>query len=74
MEAVIRETSLLPLGQWGEKYRVANGLKDGEANAALLYLIFHKRLIADLVTSPVLQQRVVDIGRATVRHYQVVVQ
>ena len=74
VEAVIRETSLLPLGQWGEKYRVANGLKDGEANAALLYLIFHKRLIADLVTSPVLQQRVVDIGRATVRHYQVVVQ
>lgn len=70
VEAVLRETSPMPLGQWGENYRVTNGLTAGGANAALLYLIFHKRLIADLVTSPVLQQRVVDIGRATVRHYQ----
>lgn len=70
VEAVLREASRIPLGQWGENYRVANGLRDGEANAALLYLVFHKRLIADLVTSPVLHQRVVDVGRATIHHYQ----
>jgi hypothetical protein len=70
VEAVLREASPMPLGHWGENYRVANGLNDGEANAALLYLIFHKRLIADIVGSPVLQQRVVDVGRATARHYQ----
>ena len=64
--AVVNYHGNAKLGEFGATYQSENGLAPGEATRALLYLIFRHRLRGDIVGSPLIDQRVVDIAAATI--------
>ena len=65
VSAVLSYRGAATLAAFGSQYQADCGLGPGEAVSALLHLIFRHRLRADLAGSPLMDQRVTDIGAAT---------